>query len=151
MSQQNTAAQTLNTILANANILQQKLRNYHWNVTGEDFFELHEKFEILYTRWAEHIDELAERIKMLKERPYSTLSEFLEHGSLHEELSTPSSRNMVKHITHDLRKVRTYILDAVEAAEAERDRGSVNVLDDMLDLLEKDVWMLEAWLEDSSK
>ena len=34
----------LNVLLADYHIYYQKLRNFHWNVVGENFFDLHEKF-----------------------------------------------------------------------------------------------------------
>jgi len=37
----------LNTLLANYQIYYQNLRNFHWNISGPNFFELHAKFEEL--------------------------------------------------------------------------------------------------------
>ena len=39
----------LNTLLADYHVYYQNLRNFHWNILGDNFFELHEKFEELYT------------------------------------------------------------------------------------------------------
>ena len=35
----------LNILLADYHLYYQKLRNFHWNVIGKNFFDLHEKFE----------------------------------------------------------------------------------------------------------
>lgn len=52
----------LNTLLAEYHIYYQKLRNYHWNILGKNFFDLHDKFEELYGQARIRIDEIAERI-----------------------------------------------------------------------------------------
>ena len=58
-------AESLNLLLANYSVYYQKLRNYHWNVQGSDFFDLHEQFEMLYTEALNSIDSIAERIRAL--------------------------------------------------------------------------------------
>ena len=42
-------AEKLNTLLANYSLFYQNTRGYHWNIKGDKFFELHLKFEELYT------------------------------------------------------------------------------------------------------
>ena len=51
----------LNPLLADYMVYYQKLRNYHWNVKGHEFFKLHEKFEEGYLQAAEWADDIAER------------------------------------------------------------------------------------------
>ncbi len=40
--------QELDLLLADFHVVYQNLRNDHWNVTGPQFFQLHELFEKLY-------------------------------------------------------------------------------------------------------
>ena len=56
----------LNTLLADYHVYYQNLRGFHWNVLGKNFFDLHEKFEELYTDARIKIDEIAERILTLR-------------------------------------------------------------------------------------
>ena len=63
----------LNTLLADYHMYYQKLRNFHWNILGKNFFDLHEKFESLYTDARVKIDEIAERILTLGFHPVSKL------------------------------------------------------------------------------
>ena len=35
----------LNELLADLNVFYRKLQNYHWNVEGKDFFQVHAKLE----------------------------------------------------------------------------------------------------------
>lgn len=136
----------LNGLLASSAVFYQKLRNYHWNVKGDDFFELHAIFEDLYTRWAEHVDVIAERILMLGERPYSTLAELLEHASIKEDVEVKASRDMVASLVSDFGLLQKQILGIIDDAENQADRKTANVLDDLNDEIEKDAWMFNAWL-----
>ena len=65
----------LNKLLANYHVHYQKLRNFHWNVEGPEFFELHQKFEEQYNEVKVNIDDIAERIRIFDKKPMSTLSE----------------------------------------------------------------------------
>src|SRR5690625_654717 len=80
----NATAKELNLLLADYHLYYQKLRNFHWNITGRDFFILHDKFEEMYNDTQVKIDEIAERILTLRFRPVSNYSEYLEKSNLKE-------------------------------------------------------------------
>jgi starvation-inducible DNA-binding protein len=69
-------AEKLNELLANYSIFYQNVRGYHWNIKGEKFFELHVKFEELYTDLQLKIDEIAERILTLGDSPAHNYSAY---------------------------------------------------------------------------
>ncbi|HBI39575.1 MAG TPA: DNA starvation/stationary phase protection protein, partial [Tenacibaculum sp.] len=56
----------LNNLLANFQVYYQNVRGLHWNIKGKNFFELHLKFEELYTDAQEKVDLIAERILTLQ-------------------------------------------------------------------------------------
>jgi starvation-inducible DNA-binding protein len=135
----------LNTLLADATVFYQKLRHYHWNVEGRKFFELHAKFEELYTAWATHIDEIAERVLMVEGVPLHTLSSMLEVARIQEDETIPSAPEMVDNILADMDALHSASGQVVEAAEKAGDRGTANLMDDLRDAMEKDMWMLRTW------
>ena len=49
-----STADQLNTLLADYQVHYQKLRNYHWNVRGPMFFELHLKFAHALFEFLDH-------------------------------------------------------------------------------------------------
>ena len=63
----------LNDLLANYSVFYQNTRGFHWNIKGDKFFELHVKFEELYTDAQEKVDLIAERILTLQGMPYTLL------------------------------------------------------------------------------
>jgi starvation-inducible DNA-binding protein len=141
----------LNGLLADATVFYQKLRHYHWNVVGRDFFMLHEKFEELYTGWASAIDELAERILMVGGVPLHTLESVLRQARIQEEEGIPVAQEMVASTVADLQALRGALAEVIEAAEAAEDRGTVNLLDGLADGIEKHIWMLSAWKKEAAK
>jgi starvation-inducible DNA-binding protein len=140
----------LNGLLADATVFYQKLRHYHWNVEGAHFFELHAKFEELYTRWADSIDEIAERVLMVGGVPLHTLKSLLDAAELAEDETTPAAPQMVDNIAADLQALHRSTARLLDTAEAAGDRGTINMLDALRDLMEKDVWMLRTWKKEAA-
>ena len=106
----------LNKLLANYQVHYQKLRNFHWNVTGADFFELHEQFEQEYNTVKVVIDVLAERIRIFGSRPFSTFQEYLEHSTITEQPNKLSSEEMVAEIIADFEQLLSCIVTCQELA-----------------------------------
>src|SRR3569832_2060478 len=78
-------AQILDRTLADLFVLYTKTRNYHWNVVGEHFRDLHKLLEEQYTELEEAIDLVAERSRKLGAPALGTLKEYLQHTSLKEQ------------------------------------------------------------------
>jgi len=136
---------TLNQLVADMTVFYQKLRHYHWNVKGPEFFRLHEKFEIIYTEVGDVIDELAERIVGLDGVPLHTLSSMLEATTLKEDSENPDSDVMVTRTVKDIEVLVKELQTGIEEAEDAVDRTTANLLDGIKDGLEAHLWMLKAW------
>ncbi|MCB9834252.1 MAG: DNA starvation/stationary phase protection protein [Planctomycetes bacterium] len=143
----NDLIKNLRTLTADATVLYQKLRHFHWNVRGKNFFGLHLKFEELYTEWATHIDSFAERSLTVGGRPPVTLKENLELSRLKEQPETLNDKGMVAELISDLNTMVANLGQTIEVAEKAGDRGSVAVLDGVREGQEKTIWMLRAFLE----
>lgn len=139
--------EAMNTLLADTTVFYQKLRHYHWNVQGHKFFELHVKFEEIYNKWVVFIDEIAERIIALDTVPLHTLKDLLAAATLKEDEEIPEGNEMVNRIIGDLEAIRKSIDGVIENAEESGDRTTANILDDVRDGLEADLWMLKQWLK----
>ncbi|MEJ0032758.1 MAG: DNA starvation/stationary phase protection protein [Bacteroidota bacterium] len=137
---------TLNALLANYTVHYQKLRNYHWNVKGSDFFDLHIEFENQYTQALKNIDDIAERIRIFGETPMSALREYLETSEIKETTSNLSSELMVREVLSDYRILIQYMYSVVEVAAEEKDSGTEEMVKVFINQLEKRHWMLSAFL-----
>src|SRR5919108_1621840 len=74
----------LNALLADEYVLYTKTRNYHWNVVGPRFNDLHKFFEAQYSALNDIVDDVAERARALGGRSLGTLAEFSQHARLKE-------------------------------------------------------------------
>lgn len=137
--------QELNVLLADYHLYYQKLRNYHWNVIGKNFFDLHEKFEELYDDAKIKIDEIAERILTLRFQPTSNLSEYLEKSNVKESKSDLSDSEMIKNLLTDHGILLKQMRKIVEVAEKGGDEGTIDLIGAYIRELEKTSWMLDAW------
>lgn len=135
----------LNTLLADYHLYYQKLRNYHWNIVGRNFFDLHEKFEELYTDARVKIDEIAERVLTLRYHPMSNLSSYLETSSIEETTKILNDNEMVE----DLLKAHAILIkqmgNVVAEADKIEDEGTIDLIGAYIRELEKSSWMLDAW------
>ena len=139
----------LKRLQAEATVFYQKLRAFHWTVTGERFFQLHEKFEEAYNRWADHIDGVAERIVINGGTPLLSLESVKAAATIQEESGVRPVRAMVESVVADSRCLLELLSNAIQIAEGEGQRGTVDLLDEIRDKEEKALWMLSACLEQS--
>jgi starvation-inducible DNA-binding protein len=143
MNQQLVVA--LNKQLANWNVLYTKLHNYHWYVTGPEFFTLHEKFEEYYNEAGNYIDEVAERILTIKGKPIATLREYLETATIEESNGKESSTEMVDALVNDFEQIVRDSKKIIETAEDSQDQPTADLFIGIKTSLEQHIWMLNAF------
>ena len=59
----------LRQLLADVQVYYTNLRDFHWNVQGTNFYNLHAEFERLYDGIATKADDIAERTSNSAKRP----------------------------------------------------------------------------------
>lgn len=139
-------SQVLNTILADENVLYIKLRNYHWNVRGIHFTQLHELFEQQYNELLPVIDEIAERTRMVGRFAIGSMKSFLSHTRLEEANSNELGAS---EMIDDLLKtneamIRNIRADIEVVSEECNDEGTADLLIATLRMHEKMAWMLRS-------
>ncbi|MDX1651874.1 MAG: DNA starvation/stationary phase protection protein [Brumimicrobium sp.] len=137
--------ENLNILLANLHVHYQKLRNYHWNVVGADFFDLHEFFEQEYDAVKLEIDEIAERIRTFGKTPHSTLRKYLEVSEIEETGTDLNAEEMVKEVLSDFETVLGFMVATVEAAREIGDIATDDMITGYMVRTEKRHWMLTAF------
>lgn len=135
----------LNVLLADYHLYYQKLRNFHWNIIGKNFFDLHEKFEELYDDAKVKIDEIAERILTLRFQPTSNLSEYLQKTNIEESKSDLTDSEMIQILLTDHGTLLKQMRKVVKVAEEGGDEGTIDLIGAYIRELEKTSWMLDAW------
>lgn len=135
----------LNKLLANYQVHYQKLRNFHWNVEGKDFFELHVQFEEEYDAAKLQIDEIAERIRVFGKKPISTMQGYLDHSEIKEAGEDVKAEAMVDEILKDFELLFSFLIDTIEAAGEIGDSATEDMATGYLKRLEQRHWMFTAW------
>ena len=114
----------LNRFLANYAVHQQKLRNFQWNLSGQDFFDLKERFGSMYDRSEKEIDDVAWRIRLFGQVPFSNFSDYLKHSSVKEAKGNLTSYEMAKEVLADIRILLEILEQGILAATEINDKGS---------------------------
>lgn len=137
-------AEQLKLLLADSYTLYLQTHNFHWNVTGPQFRELHLMFEEHYTELAVAVDDIAERIRTLGVAAPGTYRAFAELSSIKECEGVPSATEMVVILTQSHEQVVKTCREALKAAQAAEDESSVALISDRMRVHEKTAWMLRA-------
>ena len=141
-------AKLLSDVLANQHVLYIKTRNYHWNVSGPSFMELHTLFEAQYEELARGIDEVAERISKLGEPVPGTMAAFIKSASLKEDSTVPNQSAMISNLVKDheacIKSLRNGIDDCEEKYE---DSGTADMLTGLMRKHETNAWKLRRYLK----
>ena len=138
----------LNALLADEYVLYTKTRNYHWNVVGPQFNDLHKFFEAQYEALNDIVDEVAERATTVGGKALGTLAEFVKTTRLRERPGEyPEARGMISDLLADhesvVRQLRT---DVVTVMDKHGDAGTNDFLTGLMEKHEKMAWMLRAFL-----
>ncbi|KAA5548409.1 Dps family protein [Adhaeribacter rhizoryzae] len=140
-------AEKLNELLANYHIYYQNLRAFHWNIKGVNFFQLHAKFEELYTQALVKIDEIAERILTLGHTPLHTFSDYVRVSSVKECQNLTGDRETVNATIENIRTIIQLERNILKLAGESNDEGTQGMISEDLNEHEKNHWMLRAFLK----
>ncbi|XEC95464.1 Dps family protein [Paenibacillus tarimensis] len=141
----NSIHEVLNKQIASWSVLYIKLHNYHWYVSGPQFFTLHAKFQELYEEAALHIDELAERLLALGGKPVARMSDYLAVSSVQDAKGDEMAEQMVDTIIADYTVLIGQLKDGIALAQEANDETTADMLLAIHTSLEKHVWMLKAF------
>ncbi len=140
-------ADKLNNLLANYMIFYQNTRGLHWNIKGEKFFELHLKFEELYTNLLLKVDELAERILTVGGTPLHTFADYKSNSEIKVVKDVSDGKEGVKSILSAFELVLVKQREVLSLAGDAEDEGTTALMSDYIREQEKLVWMYSAFMK----
>lgn len=136
----------LNKLVANLTVLYTKLHSFHWYVNGRSFYTLHTVFENYYDYTTATLDEAAERLLAIGGRPVSTLKGALELATIKEATEKETTSEMVASVFYDFELLKKNLSTLMELSEEEGDQGTSDFALGVKTQLEKNIWMLKAYL-----
>lgn len=134
----------LKRLLADSYTLYLQTHNFHWNVVGPNFRELHLMFEDHYTDLAVAVDDIAERIRTLDIPAPGTFKEFSQLSAIQEVEGVPTASDMVDILTRNHEQVVKTARQVLIAAQEANDESSAALVSDRMRIHEKTAWMLRS-------
>jgi len=145
-SERKSVAEGLAKVLADTFTLYLKTHNFHWNVTGNMFGELHRMFEEQYQELFEAADLIAERIRALGYPAPASYSEFSKRTSIKEDMGILSAEEMIRKLVEGHETVVHTCRLVLHTAEHADDQATVEMLTERMAIHEKTAWMLRSLL-----
>ncbi len=142
--QREEIAAQLSILLADSYTLYLQSHNYHWNITGPQFRELHLMFEEHYTELALAVDEIAERIRALGAFAPATYAAFGQLSGIKEQDDVPEASEMIKRLTDGHETVVRTCRNALKVAQSADDESTAGLISDRMRVHEKVAWMLRS-------
>ena len=136
----------LSRVLADTYTLYLKTHNYHWNVTGPQFNDLHAMFMVQYTERWNAVDLIAERIRSLGHFAPGSYKAFDDLSSIKEEDGVPWATKMIENLLAGHETVARTCREAFPAADKASDQPTMDLLTQRLQVHEKTAWMLRSIL-----
>jgi starvation-inducible DNA-binding protein len=121
-----------------------KAQNFHWNVEGADFYQLHLLFETIYTEVYGAVDDFAENIRKIKAYTPASLERFSSLTAVNDEVEVLEPQSMVAELLADAEKMQEIMKVLFAEAEARGHHGLSNFLADRQDAFAKHAWFLRA-------
>jgi starvation-inducible DNA-binding protein len=142
-----TIAEGLGELLADTYTLYLKTHNFHWNVTGPRFRELHLMFEEQYTELATAVDDIAERIRTLGFPAPGTYADYSTLSAIEETPGVPQAEEMIAILTADNETVVRTARRVLPLAQQADDESTASLIADRMVVHEKTAWMIRSLLE----
>ncbi|MEW4354276.1 Dps family protein [Streptococcus pneumoniae] len=138
----------LNQAVADLYTARIALHQVHWYMRGQGFLVWHPKMDEYMDSLNEHLDEISERLITLGGAPYSTLSEFIKHSKIEEEVGS-FEHTMEENLTRVL-SIFCYLVslfqEGLDATDEEGDDVTNGIFSDAKGEIEKHIWMIAAEL-----
>jgi starvation-inducible DNA-binding protein len=136
---------SMKIVLANTFAMYFKAHGHHWNVEGKDFSQLHDFFSNLYLELFAAADIIAEQIRALDDYAPYNMTELASTTTVKESnIYGVDVSGMVADLITANASVIEALNTAHKLADADGNRGLVNLIEERLDIHAKHAWMLRA-------
>lgn len=139
----------MNELLSTLEVFYHKLQSYHWYVKGHAFFTVHAQLESYYDEVKEEVDEVAEALLMIGDKPVSTLNEFLDLSKITEGGDVYVRAGELLPVVRDDFALIAKLAEGVKATADREGSALVSTkMDDVIASASKAVWMISQSMMD---
>jgi starvation-inducible DNA-binding protein len=121
-----------------------KAQNYHWNVTGPLFPQLHDLFGKIYEEVYDSIDTFAEEIRALGTYAPASLERFTMLTRVDDENGVPPADAMIRDLLDESNKMTKILKLTFDLATSNGEEGLADFLAGRMDAHRKHSWMLRS-------
>ena len=137
----------LAAVLADTFTLALKTQNYHWNVTGPEFIDLHELFGKQYEEMFDAADDIAERMRALRAHAPGGLEAFKSLTTIADAKRGLPAEKMVADLLASHERISERIGEAERIATDSGDTRSADLMVERGQSHDKMAWMLRSFLD----
>ena len=141
-------AEGLSALLADSYTLYMMTHNFHWNVTGPRFNDLHNMFMGQYPEQWNALDTIAEGFRALGHPAPGTYKEFVKLASIKEIDGVPKAADMVRHLMEAQEATARTARKLFPVVDAANDQPTADLLTQRMDIHEKTAWMLRSLMDE---
>jgi starvation-inducible DNA-binding protein len=136
----------LNKLLSDEVILYFKTRNYHWNIEGSNFHEMHLFYENQFNQLDEIMDQVAERIRIIGHYTEARLVDYLKLTNLLESPYTNAQNDQLKNLLASHETIINNLRRLIPLfADKYKDFGSSDFVTQLIGKHENMAWMVRAY------
>ncbi len=138
----------LNKTLASTSDLYAQLKQAHWNIKGMQFIALHLLLDKIAEEVEEQVDIVAERVTSLGGTALGTLQEAVKNTQLRVyPVDIFAEKDHLEHLTHNFAILGELSRNNIDEAEKLGDMATNDLYIDLVRMLDKNLWFLEAHLQ----
>jgi starvation-inducible DNA-binding protein len=121
-----------------------KAHNFHWNVTGPFFSQLHDLFGDIYEEVYGSIDKFAEEIRSADAFVPASYTRFSMLSEIDDQTNIADDGDMVRILLEDSDKMVKILKFVFDIATAQGEEGLADFIAGRMDAHRKHSWMLKA-------
>jgi starvation-inducible DNA-binding protein len=138
----------LNARMADTLDVQTQTKFAHWNVKGNDFYQLHLLFDSIAEHVEEWLDMLAERVTALGGRANGTLRQSAAASSIEEyPIETVRGMDHVRALSDRMGALGNAYREAVDECEKLEDQGTMDLFVELTRKADQDLFFLESHIQ----
>lgn len=147
-TQSNAVISGLKTLLADTYALMGQTHLAHWNVEGDNFFQLHTAFQTQYEELFTAVDDIAERLRALDVLAPGGLRTLADASEIQElPINHTPAKDFVAHLVDSHETVVACAHALREAAGDANDLETQDLVIGRLQVHQKTLWMLKSFLK----
>jgi starvation-inducible DNA-binding protein len=140
-------ADALKILLATEEAFALKAKQFHWNVEGPDFGQLHAFFDAIHDDVYGATDPTAEYIRALGDYAPGSFERFIELTKIQGQTKIPRARLMIEELLANNQQMIDLLNQCFAAAEQENQQGIADFVAGRLSQHGKYHWQLRSYLK----